>query len=75
MGKVTRQKFTGTGIHGGGIMQGRQWEDIQDIESYVHKVKHAGNELNKERSHMEQYPCMGMHLRWPVMHRERIPRT
>ena len=38
----------------------------------MHKVKHVGNELNKEKSHREQYPGMGMTPRWPVMCGERI---
>ena len=36
------------------------------------KVKHVGNELNKEKSCGEQYLCMGMHPRWLVMCGERI---
>ena len=43
------------------------------IVTYMHKVKHAGNELNKKKIHREQYLYTGMCPRWLVMHGERIP--
>ena len=44
----------------------------QVIVTYMCKVKHAGNEPNTEKTCGEQYLCMGICPRWPVMCRERI---
>ena len=54
------------------VNSGKTYGILSYSDIYAQGYKHVGNKMNKEKSCGEQYPCMGMHLRWSVMHREGI---